>query len=136
MNAKIYLGQIGRLEKMVHNKQIEAQRLRELCGNITVQTDKERIRTSNISDPTARCATELAYISNQIDRWLKKRQYIVNQIDMIEDIDVYELLSYRYVQQLSVVEISDKLNITEKAVWKRLKKAHTVFEDTYGREDS
>ena len=131
MNVKQYLEQIGRIEKLVHNKQLEAQKIRELCGNPAIQTDRERVQTSGISDPTARCATELASISKQIDRWLKKRQEIINQIDMIEDVGVYEVLEYRYVQQMSVIDIADQLEITEKQVWRRLGKAHNVFESLY-----
>ena len=132
MNTKRYLEQIGRIEKLVANKQIEAKKLQELCGNMAVQTDRERVQTYSISDPTARCATELAHISRQIDAWLKKRQEIVNQIDSIEDIFTYEILTLRYVQQMSVFEMSEFLQITENQTWRRLNKAIEVFEEMFG----
>ena len=131
MNVKNYLEQIGRIEKLVHNKQLEAQKIRELCGNVAVQTDKERIQTSSVSDPTARCATELAYFSKHIDMWLKKRQEIVSQIDAIEDVEIYEILTYRYVQQMSIIDMAEQLEITEKQVWRRLGRAHNAFECLY-----
>ena len=131
MNVKKYLEQIGRIEKLVANKQLEAQKIRELCGNPAIQTDKERVQTSGISDPTARCATELASITRQIDRWMKKRQEIINQIDMVEDVEAYEVLEYRYVQQMSMVDISEQLEISERQAWRRLGKAHDVFESLY-----
>ena len=135
MNVKRYLEQIGRIEKLVANKQKEAHKIRELCGNPAIQTDRERVQTSGISDPTARCATELASIARQVDRWLKKRQEIINQIDMIEDVEVYEILECRYVQQMSVIDIADQLEITEKQAWRRLGKAHDVFESLYLSEN-
>ena len=131
MNVKKYLEQIGRIEKLVANKQLEAQKIRELCGNPAIQTDKERVQTSGISDPTARCATELASITRQIDRWMKKRQEIINQIDMVEDVEAYEVLEYRYVQQMSMIDIADQLEISERQAWRRLGKAHDVFESLY-----
>ena len=131
MNVKKYLEQIGRIEKLVANKQLEAQKIRELCGNPAIQTDKERVQTSGISDPTARCATELASITRQIDRWLKKRQEIINQIDVIEDVEAYEVLEYRYVQQMSMIDIADQLEISERQAWRRLGRAHDVFESLY-----
>lgn len=134
MNVKSYLEQIGRIEKMVRNKNLEAQRLRELCGNPSIQTDKERVQTSGISDPTARCATELVYITRQIDRLLKKRQEIVGKIDAIEDIAVYEILEYRYVQQMSIIDISEQLEISERQAWNRLNEAHRVFDEIYGKK--
>lgn len=134
VNVKNYLEQIGRIEKMVRNKNLEAQRLRELCGNPAIQTDKERVQTSGISDPTARCATELVYITRQIDRLLKKRQEIVGQIDAIEDIAVYEILEYRYVQQMSMIDIAERLELSERQTWNRLNDAHNVFEELYGKK--
>lgn len=131
MNVKKYLEQIGRIEKLVANKQLEAQKIRELCGNPAIQTDRERVQTSGVSDPTARCATELASITRQIDRWLKKRQEIINQIDMVEDVEAYEVLEYRYVQQMSMIDIADQLEISERQAWRRLGKAHDVFESLY-----
>ena len=136
MNTKRYLEQIGRIEKLIRNKNLEAQKIRELCGSPAIQTDRERIQSSGVSDPTARYATELASITRQIDWWMKKRQKIIDQIDAIEDLAVYEILEFRYVQQLSIVDIADTLEITERQAWRRLKKAHNVFECLYGESYS
>ena len=132
MTTKRYLEQIGRIEKLIRNKQLELEKLRELCGNRGVSYDRERVQTSNISDTTGRMGTELASISQQIDYWMKKRHEIIGQIDKVDDVVAYEVLAYRYVQQMSIFDIADQLDISEKQVWRRLKKAHVVFEDLYG----
>lgn len=134
VNVKSYLEQIGRIEKMVRNKNLEAQRLRELCGIPAIQTDKERVQTSGVSDPTARCATELAHITSQIDKLLKKRQAIISQIDAIEDVAAYEILEYRYVQHMSMIDIADQLELSERQAWNRLTEAHKVFGELYGKK--
>ena len=131
MNTKRYLEQIGRIEKLIRNKQLEADKIRALCGLGGVQTDRERVQTSNISDPTGRSGAELASIMKQIEFWSAKRQKIISQIDKIEDTATYEILTYRYVQQMSVFEIADFFEITEKQVWRRINKAHKVFEGLY-----
>ena len=131
MNTKRYLEQIGRIEKLIRNKQIEADKIRALCGLGGVQTDRERVQTSKISDPTGRSGTELAAIMKQIDYWYDKRQKIIKQIDQIEDTATYEILTYRYVQNMSIFDIADFFEITEKQAWRRLKKAHKVFESLY-----
>ena len=43
MNTKRYLEQIGRIEKLIRNKQLEADKIRALCGLGGVQTDRERV---------------------------------------------------------------------------------------------
>ena len=131
MNTKRYLEQIGRIEKLIHNKQLEAEKIRSLCGLGGVQADRERVQTSNISDPTGRMGAELASITRQIEHWSAKRQKIINQIDCIEDTATYEILTYRYVQQMSIFEIADFFEITEKQAWRRINRAHKEFESLY-----
>lgn len=134
MTTKRYLEQIGRIEKLIRNKRLELERLRELCGVKGVEYDRERVQTSNISDTTGRMGTELAAISHQIDFWLKKRSDIIAKIDKVDDVCAYEILTYRYIHQMSVFDIADQLEISEKQVWRRLKTAHEVFENLYGNE--
>lgn len=132
MTTKRYLEQIGRIEKLIYNKQLEMDKIRELCGSISMNTDQERVQTSNISDVTGRSGTELAAISKQIDTWFAKRQKIIGQIDQIEDPMVYEVLTCRYVQQLSVFDMVEILDRTERQIWNLLKKSHEEFEKIYG----
>lgn len=132
MTTKRYLEQIGRIEKLIQNKQVEADKVRELCGNMAVQTDMERVQTSNISDPTGRSGTELASISKQIDYWWKKRAEIIIQIDKIGDVKAYEVLTYRYVQHMSIFDMMDVMERTERQICRLLKKSHEVFEKKYG----
>lgn len=133
MTTKKYLEQIERIEQLVLNKRAEEDRIRELCGSISIHTDGERVQSSNISDPTGRVGTELAEISRQIDLWMEKRKSIIGQIDMMEDRDVYMILTYRYVQHMSIFEICDAIDRSESQVFRLLKKACKCFEQKYGR---
>lgn len=117
---------------MVQNKIIESNRVREFCTNISVNNDGDRILTSNVSDRVGNGATELVAISRSIDKWLKKRAIIVEQIDNIEDPEVYEVLTLRYVQQMSVEDIAEEMDRTKRQIFKRLRAAHDVFEEIYG----
>ena len=133
MTTKRYLEQIGRIEKLIHNKQLEMNKIRELCGSISVNTEQERVQTSNISDVTGRSGTELAAISKQIDFWFKKRETIISQIDRMEDPVIYEILTYRYIQHMSVFDIMELMDRTERQIWNLLKRAHKEFEEIYGQ---
>lgn len=132
MTTKKYLEQIGRIEQLILNKRVEEMRIRELCGNISVRTDSERVMSSNISDPTGRLGSELAEISRQIDKWFRKRQHIINQIDMIDDVKAYNILTYRYVQQMSITQLMETLDRTERQVYKLLNDSVKCFEQKYG----
>lgn len=132
MTTKRYLEQIGRIEKLIYNKQLELAKLRELCGVQGVSYDRERVQTSNISDTTGRMGTELASISKKIDYWFDKREKIINQIDQIEDTATYEILTWRYVQQMSLFDIAEKVDRTDRQVLNQIKKAHEVFEEKFG----
>ena len=134
MTTKRYLEQIERIEKLIRNKRLELEKMRMLCGVQGVSYDKERVQSSSISDTTGRMGTELAAIRKQIDYWFEKRKKIISQIESIDDPVVYELLSYRYIQQMSVFDIAEQLETTERSVWRKLKSAHKVFEKQYGHE--
>jgi predicted DNA-binding protein YlxM (UPF0122 family) len=134
MTTKRYLEQIERIEKLIRNKQLELEKLRYLCGVQGISYDKERVQSSSISDTTGRMGTELAAIRKQIDYWFEKRKKIISQIESIDDVATYEILSYRYIQQMSVFDMAEQFEITENMVWKRLKKAHKAFEKLYGEE--
>lgn len=133
MTTKKYLEQIERIEQLVLNKRAEEDRIRELCGSISIHTDGERVQSSNISDPTGRVGTELAEISRQIDLWMNKRKRIISQIDMIEDKDVYLILTYRYVRHMSIFDICDVMERSERQVIRMLNKSCDYFEQRYGK---
>lgn len=134
MTTKRYLEQIGRIEKLIYNKQLELAKLRELCGVQGVSYDRESVQTSNISDTTGRMGTELASISKKIDYWLKEREKIISQIDKIDDTVAYEILTYRYVQQMSIFDIAEKIEKSEVQAWRLIKKSQELFESLYGNE--
>lgn len=134
MTTKRYLEQIERIEKLIRNKQLELEKLRYLCGVQGVSYDKERVQSSSISDTTGRMGTELAAIRKQIDYWFEKRKKIISQIESIDDVATYEILSYRYIQQMSIFDIAEQLDTTERTAWRKLKSAHKVFEKRYGHE--
>lgn len=134
MTTKRYLEQIGRIEKLIYNKQLELAKLRELCVVQGVSYDRERVQTSNISDTTGRMGTELASISKKIDYWLKEREKIISQIDKIDDTVAYEILTYRYVQQMSIFDIAEKIEKSEVQAWRLIKKSQELFESLYGNE--
>lgn len=134
MTTKRYLEQIGRIERLIQNKQLEAEKIRELCGMSSHVSDNERVQTSGLSDPTGRAGTELASLDKKIDYWFQKRQKIINQIDQIDDMLLYEVLTYRYVQQLGVFDIAERVDRSDKQVWRLIKRGHDKFEEMFGDE--
>ena len=118
MTTKKYLEQIERIEQLIINKQAEENRIRELCGGISIHTDGERVQSSNISDPTGRMGAELAEISRQIDLWMN---------------NAYLILTYRYVRHMSIFDICDIMERSERQIIRMLNKSCDYFEQKYGK---
>lgn len=132
MNTETYLRQILRCESMIQNKLKEERRIRDMATRITPILDREPIQTSGISDPVGIRGAELVEISNIIERLQRKRRRIISQIDSIEKQEYYEVLTYRYVQDMSINDISDKISKSVSQTCRRLNSARMEFEKIYG----
>lgn len=132
MTTKQYLKQIVRLDKMIQNKIRERQRILDMGTSVTVPTDKEKIQTSGVSDLVGKAGTELAHLDARIRDMRLKRAKIIGQIDAMEELTYYEVLTYRYVQDMSVHEIEDQMDRSESTVYQLLREAHDAFEEIYG----
>lgn len=132
MNTETYLRQILRCETMIQNKLKEERRIRDMATRITPILDREPVQTFEISDPVGIRGAELVEISNIIERLQKKRRKIIAQIDAIEKQEYYEVLTYRYVQNMSINDISDKISKSVSQTCRRLNSAKSEFEKKYG----
>ena len=131
MNTKRYLEQIKRCEIMIKNKQEERKRIMDMGISTTVPTDRERVQTFGTSDLTGKAGTELALLSEQIDFLANRRAKIISQIDGMDELQHYEILTYRYVHHMSIFELMDHFGYSERHIERLLKAAHVAFEEKY-----
>lgn len=132
MTTKQYLRQIERYEEMIRNKELEIRRCIDMGTSSTVPTDKEKIQTSGTTDLVGRCATEMVALSDEIKMLSAKRTAIIKQIDSMENNDFYRVLTYRYVQHMSIFDIMDAMELSKSWTYKMIRSAHNAFEEKYG----
>lgn len=135
MTVKQYLNQIARCESMIANKQQERKRILDMGISTTVPTDRERVQTFGKSDLTGKAGTQLALLAHQIDSLAQRRARIINQIDGMDDIKHYEILTCRYVEHMSIIEMTEHFYYSKRRIEQLLKESHAAFEEKYHVEN-
>lgn len=132
MTTHVYLKQIDRFDRMIHNKRLEIEDLRTNATNVTVASDSERVKSSGNKDKIGSMAVLIADLENEIKNLEIKRKTILSQIDGIANIKQYDTLVWFYILHKDIIDIADHLNCSESNV-KRLKGlALKEFERKYG----
>lgn len=132
MTTHVYLKQIDRFDRMIHNKRLEIEDLRINATNVTVASDSERVKSSGNKDKIGSMAVLIADLENEIKNLEIKRKTILSQIDSIANIKQYDTLVWFYILHKDIIDIADHLNCSESNV-KRLKGlALKEFERKYG----
>lgn len=111
--AKKYLLQIQKLDKLIENKLLEAEHWRLVATGITTVSDSERVQSSGskhkMEDAVCRYLTMEQEIDEAIGRLIDKKQEIIETIEQLEVIE-YDVLHKKYVQFKEWYEIADDLN--------------------------
>lgn len=85
MTTKEYLGQISRLNRMINNKLVEIQQLRELVCSISSINNEERVQTTPNFDKIGAKFAKIDELERNldaiIDNYVDKKNVIINQID-------------------------------------------------------
>lgn len=138
MDTKAYLKQIERLDRMIQNKLVEIYQLKTIACNATVSNENERVQTSADKDRLGSTVARIIDLEKETDMlvtdFVNKRKHIIEQIDRIEDINMYHVLSARYVAKKTFDEIADELNYSRMQVNRIHGKALLEFEKRYGHE--
>lgn len=136
MTTKDYLNQISRLNRMINNKLVEIQQLKEMSCSISAITNSERVQTSlspdKIGSNIAKIDEMERNIDSMIDAYVDKKNLIIAQIDSIEDEDCYNILFSRYIEKKTFEVIATELNYSWRQIVRLHGKALKIFEDKYG----
>ena len=138
METKKYLGQIERLNRQIQNKLVEIYQLRTMACSVTVSTDKERVQSSGDKDKLGATVAKIVDLKNQTDdliqSFTEKRNRIIAQIDSVDDMDLYHVLSLRYVSSCTFEEIAERTHWSLRKVFTLHEKAIKEFEFLFGHE--
>lgn len=137
MNTKQYLGQLSRIESSIEFKIKEIDRLRALATNIaSSQGDGMNVQRTRsfdkMGDTVAKIVDMQTAIDKMTDNLLSKRDRIIKQIDGLENNDHYNILMWRYMNDISFGEISSHLDKSESYTKKLHSDALKEFERKYG----
>lgn len=134
MTTKQYLGQISRLDTMMKNKLAEIYQLNNMACSVTMANENDRVQTSGEKDKIGLFVARIVQAEKECDDLIEKRTYIVKQIENMEDVDVYNILSQKYILQETEIQIAEESDRTERHIRRLLSTARQKFEEKYGSE--
>lgn len=138
MTTKDYLNQISRLNRMINNKLVEIQQLKEMACSISAITNGDRVQTSlnfdKIGTSIAKIDEMERNLDKMIDEYVDKKNLIIAQIDSVEDEDCYNILFSRYIEKKTFEVIATELNYSWRQIVRLHGKALRIFEEKYGEQ--
>lgn len=136
MTTKDYLNQISRLNRMINNKLVEIQQLKEMSCSISAITNSERVQTSlspdKIGSSIAKIDEMERNIDSMIDEYVDKKNLIISQIDSIENETYYNILFAKYVERKTFEKIADEMTYSWRQIVRLHGRALQEFERLYG----
>ena len=118
--ARLFLEQLKKLDRLIENKLIEIERWKEIALNIGSKLDGERVKGGGGSKQTmADAVSRYVDIENEItadvDKLIEVKSDVISVIEML-DASEYDILHKIYVQYLTMYEVAGKLSISYSAV--------------------
>lgn len=115
MNAKEFLLQIKKLDRMIENKQIEVQQLKELAENTSPSMSGERVQSSGnphrIADAIGKYIDLEREIMRRVDDLVNIRCEVIAVIEQLNAVE-YDILHKIYVQNLTFYDVADHYDKT------------------------
>lgn len=107
MDARSYLEQIQKIDKMIENKMIEKEQWESIATGTAGQVYGERVQTSVNRSKMSDAVIKAIGIEKDIERLTKKRRQIMDVIERLPAAE-YDLVHKVYVQGLSVFEVAEE----------------------------
>lgn len=115
MNAKEFLRQIKKLDKLIENKLIEIQRWKDIANNTTANLTGERVQSSGnpqkIADAIGRYIDLEREINQDIDNLVDTKKDVIGVIEQLNATE-YDVMHKIYVQHLTLEDVADAYDRT------------------------
>ena len=109
MNAKEFLRQIKKLDKLIENKMAEVQKWKEIASNTSKHVTGERVQSSGnpqrIADAICRYIDLEREINQDIDRLIEAKKDVISVIEQLNATE-YNVLHKVYVQGFTYDEVA------------------------------
>ena len=144
MQTREYLNQISRLNRMINNKLVEIQQLREMACNVTAIQNDERVKTSPDPDRMGVTFSKIDEMEKELDRmidgYVEKKNVIYitmmqnMKMDSMDDENVYNILFARYIEKKTFEVIATEMNYSFRNITRLHGMALKEFEKKYGEQ--
>jgi hypothetical protein len=112
--AQIYLERVEMLDNIIENKLIESQQWRDLALSITANMGGDKVQASGspskMADAVEKCIDIEREIDEYIDRLIDTKKEVIHTLEKMDNPTEYKILHMRYIQQISLTDIAEKLN--------------------------
>lgn len=112
MNAKSFLSQLSKLDKMIENKLVEVEQWKRIATGMSGGNSGDKVKSSSKPDKMAEAVAKYVDIEREInadiDRLIETKKDVINVIEMLNAVE-YDLMHKVYVQYLTIDEASYKM---------------------------
>jgi DNA-directed RNA polymerase specialized sigma subunit len=138
MTTKEYLNQISRLNRMINNKLVEIQQLRDLALGISSISTGERVQSTpdfdKIGSKMAKIDELEKNLDETIDKYVDLKNRIIGQIESMEDEITYNILFSRYIEKKQFELIAIDMGYSWRQIIRLHGNALRQFEEKFGNE--
>lgn len=110
MDARTYLEQVGKLDRLIANKLIEMEQWRQIAQGISVSNDGERVKSSGSQQKMADAVVKIVEVEETInalvDHFVEVKLDVIDTIEKL-DAKAYDLTHKRYIQGFDLLAISE-----------------------------
>lgn len=109
MDAKKYLQQVSKLNKLIENKMIEREQWKSIATSTGTFSEGERVQSSGnkqkLADAVGRYVDLEKEIDRCIDAYVDAKQEVIQTIEQLPEVE-YDILHKRYIQGKELDEIA------------------------------
>lgn len=110
MDAKKYLQQVSKLNKLIENKMIELAQWKSMATSTGTFSDGERVQSSGSQQKMAEAVGRYVDIEREldacIDRYIDKKNEVILMIEQLPPVE-YDVLHKIYIQDKQLAEVAD-----------------------------
>ncbi len=129
MNAKDYLYRIRTIQARIERKTEEIEMLRSMVESTTAPMGRDYIQSSGKQDKFANIISKMVDIENERDTLIAEKFDIVCMIERIEDAIAFKCVYFKFVNNMRVNDICEKLEIAESTFYKKMSVGYSEIDE-------
>ena len=139
MTTEEYLNRIQTYEKRIEIKTMELCRLKTMSNNVRKSNLDERVQNNtqskdSVGDAVAKIIDLEKNVDSVVDDFIRKRNEIIKKLDGIKNVQYYQVLSLKYINNKTYKEIAELLGCSIMQINRIRQKAILEFEKMYGND--